>query len=51
MFICEDCVKPKGKFWFIISLMSYGKCEICGEEKPCVDVNDYSKIKDMEREE
>lgn len=50
MFICETCASGKvDSFWFIISSISYGKCEYCGKTMPCLDIH-HSKIK-KEKEE
>lgn len=43
MFVCSECVKPEGQFLFML-LLSYGKCEMCGETAGCVDIHDYNLI-------
>ena len=48
MFICEKCSYGKvDPIWYIIGAISYGKCEVCGNPRPCFDdhTNSYKTEK------
>lgn len=47
MFICESCYTAEyGTPWKIFR--SYGRCEVCGETKPCLEKNPDRKIDNKE---
>lgn len=38
MFVCEECHGPSHK-----TFRSYGRCEVCGKTKPCLEVSNYDR--------
>ena len=45
MFLCENCLKSE-KISFLRKLLlpkSFGKCEMCGNNKLCYNWKDYKK--------
>lgn len=51
MFVCNECVKTEGQFYFMLSMISYGKCEMCNKIGPCADIHDYDLIKEKKKKE
>ena len=49
MFQCEKCANEDDK-WLFNGMISYGRCEVCGNVGECIDAKSYKKPKKFEKE-